>query len=133
VINPATKTAEKVISPLLKSPNGIIYDMPRNQMFIVCFSQRSPILSLSTVDRSVTVFMDSIYSDLDGIAIDDLGRIYVSSWAQGMIFEIPQEQNRYIAKFKGIKDAADLLYYKPTNELIVPLNSQNKIIRLSLD
>lgn len=77
--------------------------------------------------------MDSIYSELDGIAIDDLGRIYFSSWEQDMIVEIPQEQNRFVAKFKGIKDAADMIYYLPNNELIVPLFTKNKIIRISLD
>jgi len=46
---------------------------------------------------------------------------------------IPQEQNRFVAQFKGIKDAADFYYYLPNNELIVPLNSQNKIIRISLE
>lgn len=133
VLDPASQKAEKVASPLLKAPNGIVYDMPRDQMFIVGFANRAPILSLSTLDRSVRVFMDSIYSDLDGIAIDDLGRIFITSWAQDMIFEIPQEQNRFIATFKDIKDAADILYYLPNNELIVPLNTQNKIIRIPLD
>jgi len=133
IVNPETKTVEKVNSPLLKAPNGIVYDRPRDQMFIVGFAKRSPILSLSTLDRSVTIFMDSIYSDLDGIAIDDLGRIYVSSWAQDMIFMIPQEQNRYIAQFKNISNAADMFYYLPNNELIVPLFNQNKIIRLALE
>ena len=77
--------------------------------------------------------MDTIYSELDGIAIDDLGRIYVSTWAQKMIFEIPQEQNRFIAKYKDLKGAADILYYHPNNELIVPLLTQNRIIRIPLD
>jgi len=133
IYNPETKTTEKVQSPLLKSPNGIVYDMPRNQMFIVGFTKRSPILSLSTLDRSVSIFIDTIYSDLDGIAIDDLGRIYISSWAEDMVFMIPQEQNRFVAQFKGIKDAADFYYYLPNNELIVPLNSKNKIIRIPLE
>ena len=77
--------------------------------------------------------MDSIYSDIDGIAIDDLGRIYISSWGQNMIFEIPQEQNRFLATFTDIEDAADILYYLPNNELIVPLFNKNKIIRLKLE
>ncbi len=133
IINPHNKAVDKIVSPLLKSPNGIIYDMPRDQMLIVGFTKQSPIISLSTRDKSISPFMDSIYSELDGIAIDDLGRIYFSSWEQDMIVEIPQEQNRFVAKFKGIKDAADMIYYLPNNELIVPLFTKNKIIRISLD
>ncbi len=62
-------------------------------MFVVCFTKHSPILSLNVVDKSVTIFKDTIYSDLDGIAIDDPGRIFFSSWQDDTIIEIPQEQN----------------------------------------
>ncbi|MDD4310444.1 MAG: SMP-30/gluconolactonase/LRE family protein [Candidatus Cloacimonetes bacterium] len=133
MLNVSTKKAEKIISPLLKAPNGIVYDMPRDQMFIVGQTKQSSILSLSLIDNSVRVFMDTMYSDLDGIAIDDLGRIYISSWAEKMIFEIPQEQNRFIAKYKNMAGAADIYYYLPNNELIVPLLTSNKIVRVSLD
>jgi sugar lactone lactonase YvrE len=133
IYDPASRTQEKVISPLLQSPNGIVYDRPRWQMFIVNNAERSPILSLDVRDKNVSIFMDSVYSNLDGIAIDDLGRIYFSSWKEEMIIEIPQEQNRFISKYENLKGAADFYYHLPTNELIVPLLSQNKIERISLD
>lgn len=133
IVNPVAGKVDKVVSPLLKAPNGIVYDMPRDQMLIVGFSKQASVLTLSTIDRSVSTFMDTIYSNLDGIAIDDLGRIYFSSWEQDLIVEIPQEQNRFVAKFKNIKDAADMIYYLPNNELIIPLFTRNKIIRIPLD
>lgn len=131
--NPTSKTQAKIISPLLVSPNGIIYDRPRWQMFVVCSTKHSPVLSIDIRTNDVKIFMDSIYSGLDGIAIDDLGRIYFSSWEDEAIVEIPQEQNRYIVKFKNIRGAADLYYHLPTNELIVPLLAANKIVRVSLN
>ena len=133
IYDPASRTQEKVISPLFNSPNGIVYDRPRWQMFIVNNAERSPIMSLDVRDKSVSIFMDSVYSNLDGIAIDDLGRIYFSSWKEELIVEIPQEQNRFIAKYENLKGAADIYYHLPTNELIVPLLSQNRIERISLD
>lgn len=133
IYDPSTRTQEKVISPLFKNPNGIVYDRPRWQMFVVNFSERSPILSLNVQDKSVSIFMDTVYSNLDGIAIDDLGRIYFSSWTEEMIIEIPQEQNRFIAELKDYKSAADIYYHLPTNELIVPLLRENRIERISLD
>jgi len=133
IYNPVDKTQQKVISPLFDSPNGIVYDRPRWQMFVVNFSERSPILSLDVRDNKVSIFMDSVYSLLDGIAIDDLGRIYISSWAEEMIIEIPQEQNRFLAKATGYVSPADLYYHQPSNELIIPLMKKNKIERISLD
>lgn len=133
VYDPLTQTQEKIISPLLDKPNGIVYDRPRWQMFVVNNSTHSPILSIDVRSRDVSIFMDSIYSQLDGIAIDDLGRIYFSSWAESMIIEIPQEQNRFVTRLKGYEGAADIYYHLPTNELIVPMLKQNRIERIPLD
>lgn len=133
VYDPATKTQEKIISPLLDKPNGIVYDRPRWQMFVVNNSTHSPILSIDVRSKEVSIFMDTIYSQLDGIAIDDLGRIYFSSWSENMIIEIPQEQNRFITDLKDYEGAADIYYHLPTNELIVPMLKQNRIERISLD
>jgi len=133
VYDPVTKTQEKIISPLLDKPNGIVYDRPRWQMFVVNNSARSPILSIDVRSKETSIFMDTIYSQLDGIAIDDLGRIYFSSWAESMIIEIPQEQNRFITNLKGYEGAADIYYHLPGNELIVPMLKQNRIERISLD
>ena len=133
VFDPENQTQEKILSQHLDKPNGIIYDRPRWQMFVVNNSQHSPILSVDVRDHSVSIFMDTLYSNLDGIAIDDLGRIYFSSWAEEMIIEIPQEQNRTITDLKGYKSAADIYYHEPGNELIVPLLNSNRIERISLD
>jgi sugar lactone lactonase YvrE len=133
IYDPETGTQEKIINPLFDKPNGIIYDKPRWQMFVVNNSQHSPILSLDVQTKDVSIFMDTVYSNLDGIAIDDLGRIYFSSWSAEMIIEIPQEQNRFITNLKDIKGAADIYYHQPTNELIAPLLKHNRIDRINLD
>ncbi len=133
IYDPDTGTQEKIISPLLDKPNGIVYDRPRWQMFVVNNSKHSPVLSVDIRDQSVSIFMDTLYSNLDGITIDNLGRIYFSSWSEEMIIQIPQEQNRTIADLKGYKGAADIYYHEPGNELIVPLLPSNRIERISLD
>lgn len=123
---------DKIISGLLDSPKGIIYDRPRWQMLIVNHAKHSPILSLDTREHVVSIFMDTMYSQLDGIAIDDRGRIYFSSWEDDMILQIPQEQNRFITDLTGYSGAADIYYHLPTNELIVPMFNKNKIERIQL-
>lgn len=133
IYNPKDGKTEKVTNPLFDKPNGIYYDRPRWQMFVVNFADRSPILSLDVRDKMVSIFMDSVYSQLDGIAVDDLGRIFISSWAEQMIIEIPQEQNRFLVRKTGLKTPADLYYYLPTNELLIPLFDKNKIERIKLD
>ncbi|MFW5628489.1 MAG: SMP-30/gluconolactonase/LRE family protein [Candidatus Cloacimonadaceae bacterium] len=124
---------DRVVSELFDSPKGIVYDRPRWQMFVVNNAKHSPILSLNTREHSVDIFMDTMYSQLDGIAIDDKGRIYFGSWEDDMIVQIPQEQNRFITDLKGYKGAADFYYHLPTNELIVPMFNKNRIERIELE
>jgi hypothetical protein len=118
---------------LLKSPNGLVYDRPRNQMLIVCFSKGSPILALDLGTNDLSVFKETLYDNLDGIAIDDLGRIYISSWGENAIYMIPQEQNRFIQWKSAVNSPADIYYHQPTNELLVPLFEQNRIERFKVE
>ncbi|MCB5234318.1 MAG: SMP-30/gluconolactonase/LRE family protein [Candidatus Cloacimonetes bacterium] len=124
---------DKIVSQLFDSPNGIVYDRPRWQMFVVNYAKHSPVLSLDTRDHSVSIFMDTMYSMLDGIAIDDRGRIYFGSWEDDMIVQIPQEQNRFLTDLTGYRGAADFFYHLPTNELIVPMLNKNTIERIKLE
>jgi len=70
---------------------------------------------------------------LDGIAIDDLGRIYYSSWGEKCLFMIPQEQNRTLIWQSDLQSPADIYYHKPTNEILVPLMEKNQILRFKVD
>lgn len=133
IVNPASKQVQSISSPLMTAPNGIIYDYPRPQMLIVCLSSSSPILSLDLNTNDITVFKQTLYDNLDGIAIDSLGRIYFSSWGEKAIFMVPQEQNRFIQWKTDVVSPADIYYHQPTNELIVPLFELNKIERFRLD
>ncbi|NLA44524.1 MAG: hypothetical protein GX869_02605 [Candidatus Cloacimonetes bacterium] len=133
IVNPHTKEINSFISPLMTKPNGIVFDGPRRQMFIVCFKPASPILAFNIDTKTFSIFKETLYDNLDGIAIDDLGRIYYSSWGEKCIFMIPQEQNRTIIWQKDLKAPADIYYHLPTNEILVPLFEDNEIKRFKAD
>lgn len=133
IVEPTTRKTLRLTEPLIDSPNGIVFDGPRHQMLIVSFKKQSPILSLDTQIMKISKFMDTVSSNLDGIAIDSLGRIYFSSWQEQVVYVIPQEQNR-IEIFKSeLVSPADIYYHQPTNQLLVPLWEKNKIKRFKLD
>lgn len=133
IIDPATGKAEKFTSPQMKAPNGIHFDRPRKQMFIVCLTKHSPILSFNIVNREFSIFKETMYSDLDGIVSDELGRIFFTSWNEKAIYMIPQEQNRFILFAKDIDSPADIIWHAPGNELIVPVFQKNRLQRIPLD
>ncbi len=133
ILDPATKKTRELKSGLLNAPNGIVYDYPRRQMLIVCLAKSSPVLSFDLVSQTFSVFKTTLYDDLDGIAIDDLGRIYFSSWGERAIFRIPQEQNRTLIWQSEIASPADIYYHQLTNEIIVPVMNRNEIRRFPAD
>lgn len=131
--DPGTRLTESLSSPLLKAPNGIVYDAPRRQMFIVCRTQESPILAFNVESREFSVFKPTLYDNLDGIAIDELGRIYYSSWGEQCLFMIPQEQNRTLIWQADIPSPADIYYHQPTREILVPVMDKNEVLRFKTD
>ena len=133
IVEPSTRKTIRLTEPLIDSPNGIVFDGPRHQMLVVSFKKQSPILSLDTESMKVTKFMDTVSTNLDGIAIDSLGKIYFSSWQEQVVYVIPQEQNRVEIFKSELISPADIYYHQPTNELLVPLWEKNKIKRFKLD
>ncbi|HOH46748.1 MAG TPA: SMP-30/gluconolactonase/LRE family protein [Candidatus Cloacimonadota bacterium] len=133
VVNVPEASVVKLTDPNLEAPNGIVFDRPRKQMMIVSSIQKSPIMVINTETQEFGIFTNTIYSQMDGIAIDDKGRIYFSSWDTEAIYMIPQEQNRFEVFKNELPSPADFYYHQPTQELIVPLWEKNKIERFKLN
>ncbi len=127
IFNPDSKGLQKISNPLLIKPNGLVYDSPRHQMLIVGAGNQASILIYDIRSQEISTFKETVYSQLDGIAIDDLGRIFFSSWKEEMIIMIPQEQNRFEPLIKNIISPADFIYNRRTNELLIPQMKKNKI------
>lgn len=120
-------------SKLMQQPSSLYFDKPRRQMLVVSMGQRQPIIIFSTKTNEFSVFKDTMYSQLNGIQADDLGRIFFSSLQEQAVFMIPQAQNRFILFEQNLKSPADLYWHEPTNELLLPLTQENRIVRLALD
>jgi len=128
---------EKTIKhELLTKPNGIAYDRPGYRMLIVCQKPASPILEYKIASQEVGVFMNTLYSDLDGITIieehgegeQEHGAIYFTSWGQEKIYRIPPELNRIEPLDGDYPSPADLIYNSKTKELVIPLMTKNEIV-----
>lgn len=133
ILNPINRQIEQVKNELIKQPNGLYYDKPRRQMLIVSMGDKQPILAYNTKTKETSVFMDTIYSELDGIQADEPGRIFFSSWKEKALIMIPQTQNQFHLIRKDLTSPADIYWHEPTNELLVPLMEKNEILRIKLD
>ncbi len=133
IFNPNSKSLQKITNPLLSAPNGIVYDGPRHQMMIVGFGNLASILTYDIRSQEVAIFMETAYSQLDGIEIDELGRIFFSSWKEEMVVMIPQEQNRFIPVVQKLRSPANFAYNSKTKELVIPLFKRNRIHTHKID
>jgi streptogramin lyase len=102
-------------------PNGILYDYYMDRVLFCSFGSNAPIRAINPDDLSVMTLVVTPFTDLDGLGMDNLGRIYVSSWGSNTVY-------RYTNGFSADPDAvstghngpADIFYCRTTDHLVVP-------------
>ncbi len=104
------------------TPNGIIYDGPNNRLVFVSWGNNAPIKAVSLADSSVTTLTTTTLDNIDGIAMNNQGQFYVSSWGQQ---DINRFENDFVAapvplNVAGLTDPADLYYNLTTDTLAIP-------------
>ncbi len=133
IFNPTTKSLQKITNPLISNPTAIVFDKPRAQMMIVDSGNQVSILTYSIYTQEVSVFMDTAYSQMEGIVIDEVGRIFFSAAKEEMIVMIPQEQNRFVPVIKKLRTPGSFAYNAQTKELVIPLTRRNRILTQKID
>ncbi len=69
---------------LCQSPQDIIYDPGNNRLLVACY-YTSPLQSVSLADSTVSNIVMPPFGNLDGIAMDNDGNTYVTSWSTGAV------------------------------------------------
>ncbi len=124
---------------LFLDPNGIIYDKFNNRLLICHFRENSTIDEINLTNSKSTVVVETGITNLDGIAIDDFGNIYVSSWDTGSFangFSNKGTIYKYNNSFSGKPEIistghtgpADIYFNSVKNELVVPMFLTNEVI-----
>jgi hypothetical protein len=86
-IDRATGSWSTFVSSGLNSPNGICFDEPHNRLLLVSSRNFSPIQAISLNDSSVSIVVYTGVSILDGLAMDELGNVYFSSWNTHSVYK----------------------------------------------
>ena len=122
-INRVRKSDNKdttIISGLTK-PNGILFDSQNNRVLFCQFVPNAPIKAINLDNLSVTTVLSTSFANFDGLAIDGIGNIYVSSWGSNAVyrydntFSLPAE-----LVSSGHNGPADIFYNQLDNILAVP-------------
>ena len=120
-INTATSQFNVFVTGLSKSPNGIIYDQPNNRCVFVNWGTNAPIMAVSLADSTVSTLTSTTLGNCDGIAKDEYGNYYVSSWNLNGVSKF---NNTFTGGpttvITGLNSPADIFYNTLTDTLGVP-------------
>ncbi len=106
----------------LSYPNGIVFDARHNRLLTACQGSLSyPIKAISLTDTTVSVLVYTYYTGVDGLAFDNEGRLYFSTWQTNAVYRYDTTyQNDPELVSDGYNGPADIYINKLSNRLCVP-------------
>jgi PKD repeat protein len=108
-LNTVTGNFNVMVTGLVKSPNGIIYDAPNNRCVFVNWGTSAPIMAMSIADSSTSTLITTSLSNIDGISRDLAGNWYVSTWGGNALRKFdPAFASAPVSVMTGLSSPADL-------------------------
>jgi hypothetical protein len=124
----STQTYSLFVSAgLAARPQDIILDKSRNRL-LVCSWYNSPILSVSLADSSVSTVVVPTMGNFDGLAQDNQGNFYLSSWATNCVHKFDSAfANLPVIVSSGHNGPSNLCFNSRDNILAVPNFNANRV------
>ena len=119
---------EKKISKLLKqnvikSPNGLYYDKIAKVLLVCNTTDNSSIFTVNTSDGEIISQFTTNYTNFDGLAVDNSGNMYVTSWSKDwkkskllLLGKMAKQPKVLLSNSKGM---SDLDFSIALNKLII--------------
>ena len=118
----------------LNNPNGLLFDKQRNAILICNWGENAKIQALSLADSSLSDIVTTKLSNLDGLARDKSGSIYVSSWGSNAVYRFDSSfKNPPVLVSEGHMGPADISIIKNKQRLCIPNFISNKVQFVNLN
>ena len=129
------QTVETFVSSGLPGwPQDVIFDEANNRLLLALIGTNAPIVAVDLTDASITSLVTTPFGNMDGIAMDNDGYIYVTSYYAGTIYKYDQTYtNPPTLISEGHSGPAGLGYNPIENILVVPNFNANRIDLIPLD
>ena len=142
-INVLSKTYSLLVRTESDNPNGIVYDKFNNRLVLCYFMENAPIDKIGLEDSICSTIITTEFDNLDGIAVDESGDFYISSWGSGSFvsgFEKRGSIYKYDNMFSkeptlvstGHYGPADIYFNLHKKELAIPLFLENRVEFISI-
>ncbi|RXQ87778.1 hypothetical protein EO244_16150 [Ancylomarina salipaludis] len=118
----------------LKNPNGLLFDSKSNAILICNWGQNAKIQSFNLTDSSLHDLLTTQLNNLDGLAKDKAGNLYVSSWGSNAVYRFdPLFKNSPVLISEGHNGPADIFIRQDKQILCIPNFNSNTIQFVNLD
>lgn len=115
------------------NPNGLLFDENNNSLMICNMGRNAKIQSFNLADSNLTTLVTTKLSNLDGLAKDNCGNIYVSSWGTHSVYAFnSQFSNPPTIVSSGNSGPADISINQDEQILAIPNYNLNSIRFLNL-
>jgi hypothetical protein len=122
------------LTTISSGPNGLLYDAQTNSLLTCNSGNNAKIFSYNFSSLTLKTLIITRFSDLDGLARDNCGNYYVSSWGTNSVYAFdPLFQNPPTVVSKGHNGPADISIRENEQILTVPNFDANTISLINLN
>lgn len=112
-------------------PNGIVYDTFQDRLLVVFWGGNAAIRAYDRATANLEATLNTGFTNIDGVAVDCLGLVYVCSWSPDQVTLIDQNLASVTGPWvTGLNNPADMDFDEVHGRLCIP-NSGNNIVTLS--
>jgi sugar lactone lactonase YvrE len=117
----------------LNRPSGLLYEARLNRLLVCSMINNSPIQAIDCETGHVSILIRTSLSNLDGLARDAAGFIYVSSWASGAVYRFRLDSFANPTRVSGPHECPADIFIRPVADvLVIPNYKSNRIDFISL-
>lgn len=131
----ATQTSTTLVAGgLTGGPNGLLYDKQNRRLLVCCWGTNAGIYSIDPDSGASTLLVGTGLGNLDGLAEDNEGNIYVSSWNSNSVYRFTKTfATPAVLVSGGHSGPADIFFNRLDNTLAVPNFNANTVELVDMD
>ncbi|MCX6835021.1 MAG: FG-GAP-like repeat-containing protein [candidate division Zixibacteria bacterium] len=111
---------------------GMLFQKSRNRLIVVSGAEQSIISAVSLADSSVTQLVGVGMGDLDRLAADDEGSIYVSDWQYDIVYKFDSDMNVQDIVATAVRDPAGICFDLRRKIMLVPKQTIHSVVFLDM-
>lgn len=123
ITDPQNVSHQVLLATTPFTPNGLAFDAFNNRLLVVSWGSNARIAGFDFATQQLVTLTNTTLGNMDGVAIDCDGSVYVSSWSVQAVrrFDAPLRIDSPPLDFAGgLGNPADITYNRVLGEIAVP-------------